>query len=200
MILTIYVLRTRRNMMRRVCLPLLIAVLGSPAYAQDDVRVLATNKTSTMQQEMNEAAEAGYRFAGVMGGDTSFGGSEVVVVMTRVPDGMPSFVYRLLATTRTSTMQKEMQDAANAGFEYKGQTVFKSTFGGKEVVVVLERDKTAEEPPKYEYRLLATKRTSTLQKEISQATAAGYAFVGLTVADTAIGGEEIVTILRKPLP
>jgi hypothetical protein len=200
MVLTIYVLRPRRNMMRRVCLPLLIAVLGSPAYAQDDVRVLATNKTSTMQQEMNEAAEAGYRFAGVMGGDTSFGGSEVVVVMTRVPDGMPSFVYRLLATTRTSTMQKEMQDAANAGFEYKGQTVFKSTFGGKEVVVVLERDKTAEEPPKYEYRLLATKRTSTLQKEISQATAAGYAFVGLTVADTAIGGEEIVTILRKPLP
>ena len=186
--------------MRRVCLPLLIAVLGSPAYAQDDVRVLATNKTSTMQQEMNEAAEAGYRFAAVMGGDTSFGGSEVVVVMTRVPDGMPSFVYRLLATTRTSTMQKEMQDAANAGFEYRGQTVFKSTFGGKEVVVVLERDKKVEEPTKYEYRLLATKRTSTLQKEILQATAAGYAFVGLTVADTAIGGEEIVTILRKPLP
>jgi hypothetical protein len=200
MILTIYVLRPRRNMMRRVCLPLLIAVLGSPAYAQDEVRVLATNKTSTMQQEMNEAAEAGYRFAAVMGGDTSFGGSEVVVVMTRVPDGTSSFVYRLLATTRTSTMQKEVQDAANAGFEYKGQTVFKSTFGGKEVVVVLERDKTAEEPLKYEYRLLATKRTSTLQKEILQATAAGYAFVGLTVADTAIGGEEIVTILRKPLP
>jgi hypothetical protein len=179
---------------------LLLAVVGSPAYAQDDVRVLATNKTSTMQQEMNDAAEAGYRFAAVMGGDTSFGGSEVVVLMTRVPDGMPTFAYKLLATTRTSTMQKEMQDASNAGFEYKGQTVFKSTFGGKEVVVVLERDKTAEQPTKYEYRLLATKRTSTLQKEISQATAAGYALVGLTVANTAIGGEELVTILRKRIP
>ena len=187
-------------MMRRVCLPLLIAVLGSPAYAQDDVRVLATNKTSTMQQEMNEAAEAGYRFAGVMGGDTSFGGSEVVVLMTRAPGDMPSFAYKLLATTKTSTMQKELQDAANAGFEYKGQTVFKSTFGGKEVVVVLERDNTAEELPKYEYRLVATKRTSTLQKEIAQAIAAGYTFVGLTVANTAIGGEEIVTILRKRMP
>jgi hypothetical protein len=181
-------------------LPLLIGVLGSTAYAQDDVRVLATNKTSTMQQEMNEAAEAGYRFAGVMGGDTSFGGSEVVVLMTRAPGDTPSFSYKLLATTRTSTMQKEMQDAANAGFEYKGQTVFKSTFGGKEVVVVLERDTTAEAPPQYEYRLLATKRTSTLQKEISQATSAGYEFVGLTVANTAIGGEEIVTILRKRVP
>jgi opacity protein-like surface antigen len=200
MILAIYGPQPRENMMRRVCLLLLIAVLGSPAYAQDDVRILATNKTSTMEQEMNEAADAGYRFAGVMGGDTSFGGSEVVVLMTRVPGGSPSFAYKLLATARTSTMQKEMQDAANAGFEYKGQTVFKSTFGGKEVVVVLERDKTAEEPTKYEYRLLATKRTSTLQKEISQATAAGYAFVGLTVANTAIGGDEIVTILRKRIP
>jgi hypothetical protein len=200
MILAIYGPQPRENMMRRVCLLLLIAVLGSPVYAQDDVRILATNKTSTMEQEMNEAADAGYRFAGVMGGDTSFGGSEVVVLMTRVPGGSPSFAYKLLATARTSTMQKEMQDAANAGFEYKGQTVFKSTFGGKEVVVVLERDTTAEEPTKYEYRLLATKRTSTLQKEISQATAAGYAFVGLTVANTAIGGDEIVTILRKRIP
>jgi hypothetical protein len=198
--LTIYVRLPGRNVMRRRCLPLLISVLGSTAYAQDDVRVLATNKTSTMQQEMNIAAEAGYRFAGVMGGDTSFGGSEVVVLMTRAPGDTPSFSYKLLATTRTSTMQREMQDAANAGFEYKGQTVFKSTFGGKEVVVVLERDKTAEALPRYEYRLLATKRTSTLQKEISEATSAGYEFVGLTVANTAIGGEELVTILRKRVP
>ena len=65
---------------------------------------------------------------------------------------------------------------------------------------MLERDKTDEAPPKYEYRLLATKSTSTLQKEISEATSAGYEFVGLTVANTAIGGEELVTILRKRVP
>jgi hypothetical protein len=41
--------------------------LVSPVAAQQDVRVLATNKTSTMQKEMNEAADAGYRFAAVMG-------------------------------------------------------------------------------------------------------------------------------------
>jgi len=185
--------------MRTLCLlASLTALLAIPAYAQEDVRVLATNKTSTMEKEMNEAAEAGYRFAGVMGGDTAFGGSEVVVLMTRVPDG--SFGYKLLATSKTSTMQKEMQEAGDAGFEYKGQTVFKSTFGGKEVVVVLERDKTVAQPAKYEYRLLATKKSSTLQKEVSEATAAGYAFVGMTVADTAIGGDEIVSILRKRIP
>jgi hypothetical protein len=172
--------------------------LVSPAAAQQDVRVLATNKTSTMQKEMNDAADAGYRFAAVMGGDTAVGGSEVVVLMTRVPEGKPSFAYTLLATNKTSTMQKEMQAAGDAGFEFKGQTVFKSTFGGKEVVVVLERDKTAEQPAaRYEYRLVATTKTSTLQKEVSEVTAAGFQFVGMTVADTAIGGSELVSILRK---
>ena len=120
--------------MRTLGLLMLIMSTGVPAYAQGDVRVLATNKTSTMEKEMNEAAEAGYKFAGVMGGDTAFGGSEVVVLMTRVPAGTSTFGYKLLATSKTSTMQKEMQEAGDAGFEYKGQTVFKSTFGGKEVV------------------------------------------------------------------
>ena len=74
--------------------------------AEQDVRVLATAKTSTMEKEMNEAAESGFRFAAVMGGDTAFGGSEVVVVLTRTSD-QPRVQYRLLATGKTSTMEKE---------------------------------------------------------------------------------------------
>ena len=119
-----------------VCLIFALAMLSVPVRAADDLRVLATSKTSTMEKEMNEAADAGYRFATVMGGDTTVGGSEVVVVMTRTASAKPGFQYRLLATSKTSTMQKEMQEAGDAGYEYRSQTVFKSTFGGKEVVVV----------------------------------------------------------------
>jgi hypothetical protein len=161
-----------------------------------DYRVLATNKTSTMQKEMQEAAEAGYQYSGVMGGETSFGGSEVVVVMQKTAASKPRFDYRLLATSKTSTMQKEMQEAGDAGFEYRGQTVFKSTFGGKEVVTILERDREAK-LPRYEYRLLATKKTSTMQKELLETGEQGFAFVGMTVADTAMGGSEVVTITRR---
>jgi hypothetical protein len=161
-----------------------------------EYRILATNKTSTMQKEMQEAAEAGFRYGDVMGGETSFGGSEVVVVMTK--DGAPArYSYRLLATNKTSTMQKEMQEAGDAGYEYRGQSVFKSMFGGKEVVVILERDGEAADRPRYEYRLLATKKTSTLQKELAEAGDQGFGFVGLTVANTAIGGTEVVAILRR---
>jgi hypothetical protein len=47
-----------------------------------EYRVLSTTRTSTMQKEMQEAADAGFRFADVMGGSTAMGGSEVVVIMT----------------------------------------------------------------------------------------------------------------------
>lgn len=187
--------------MRILVCTVLLATLHAPSLlAQSEVRVLATNKTSTMEKEMNAAAASGFRFSSVMGGETSFGGSEVVAIMLRGKQPAPdSFQYKLLATTKTSTMQKEMQQAGDAGFEYRGQTIFNSAFGGKEVVVILERDANAATPLRYEYRLLASQRTSTLQKETSQAMATGFEFVGLTVADTAVGGDEVVAILRKQI-
>ncbi|HZM87478.1 MAG TPA: hypothetical protein VFF31_13225 [Blastocatellia bacterium] len=166
--------------------------------AQREFRLLATNKTSTMQKEMNEAADAGFHFEGTMGGETSFGGSEVVVIMSRDPSAPEKrYEYKLLATSKTSTMQKELQQAGNAGFEFKGQSVYSSTFGGKEVVVILERDSEAKHA-QWEYKLLATKKTSTMQKELNEAGAEGFVFVGVTVGDTAIGGKEVVSILRRP--
>jgi hypothetical protein len=163
-----------------------------------DYRVLATNKTSTMEKEMNLAAQAGYRFEAAMGGETAFGGSEAVAVMAKSSETgtKQRYEYKLLATSRTSTMEKEMQEAGNAGFTYRDQTVFKSTFGGKEVVVILERDSEAPKQ-QYDYKLLATSRTSTMEKELKQAGEAGYQFLGITVAQTAIGGSEVVSILRR---
>ncbi|HWQ54156.1 MAG TPA: hypothetical protein VN442_10765 [Bryobacteraceae bacterium] len=163
-----------------------------------EYKVLATSRTSTMDKEMNEAAHAGFRFGSVMGGDTAGGGKEVVTVMYRgTPAAKPCCEYRLLATSRTSTMQKEMQEVADAGFVYRGQTVFQSAFGGKEVAVIMERDR--EDPAaRYEFRLLATSRTSTMEKELAEAGLASFEIVGMTVGKTAMGGNELVTIMRRP--
>jgi hypothetical protein len=162
-----------------------------------DYRVVATTKTSTMEKELNEAAEAGFRFVDVMGGDTAVGGSEVVAVVSKTSgESRGRYAYRLLATNRTSTMEKELQQAADAGFEYRGQTVFKSAFGGEEVVCILERDKDAE-LQRSQYKLVATARTGTLQKELLEAGAAGYQVMGLTVGKTAVGGKELVAVLRR---
>jgi len=171
---------------------------SSTAAAQGiEYRVLATTKTSTMEKELNEAAEAGFRFQSVMGGDTAIGGSEVVAVVSRSGDAKGRFAYKLLATSKTSTMEKELQQAAEAGFEYRSQTVFKSAFGGEEVVCILERDKDGGSQ-RSQYKLLATSRTSTLQKELLEAGSIGYQIMGMTVGKTAMGGNELVAILRRP--
>ncbi len=150
-----------------------------------------------MEKEINEAADAGYQFHAVMGGETAVGGKEAVVIMGKKTgeESKARKKYKLLATSKTSTMQKEMQLAGDEGFEYRDQTVFQSAFGGREVVVIMEME--AGSAKRVEYKLLATTKTSTMQKELQEAGEAGFALVGLTVAKTAMGGSELVSILRR---
>lgn len=183
--------------LKNVCIPVLFA---TAAFAFEssrfEYRVLATSKTSTMEKEMNDAAGDGYVFSAVMGGETAFGGKEAVVVMAKDSGNPARRAYKLLATTKTSTMQKEMQELGDEGYEYRGQTVFTSALGGREVVVIMERD-TAKPAGKIEYRLLATSKTSTMQKELRESGDGGFALVGMTVAKTSFAGSELVCILRK---
>lgn len=163
---------------------------------QFEYRVLGTTKTSTMEKEMNEASSSGFEFRTVMGGDTAFGGKEVVVVMGRSSTAPGRKIYKLLAANKTSTLEKEMQQAGQEGFEYKGQTVFESALGGREVSVIMERD-TAKPPHTLTFKLLATAKTSTMQKELAEAGKEGFSLVGMTVSKTAFGGSEVVCILRR---
>ncbi len=185
----------------RMFIVCLAAVIGSAADLQQyDYRVLATTKTSTMEKEMNEAADAGYAFQAVMGGESAFGGKEVVLVMGKALGDRAggNKRYKLLATKKTSTMEKELQQMGEEGFAYRGQTVFESTFGGREVSVILERD-AATGAKRIQYRLLATSKTSTMQKELREAGEAGFNLLGMTVAKTSFGGSELVCILSKEL-
>lgn len=179
------------------------ASLVSGAHAQKaagpgfDYKIVATNKTSTMEKELNAAGALGFRFMSMMGGETAFGGKEVVIVMGRTESAPGHYVYKLLATNRTSTMQKELSAAAEAGFEYRGQSINETTFGGEEVICVLERERDAPARATYDYKLLATSKTSTMEKELKPLGDAGYEAVGLTVAKTSFGGSEVVVITRR---
>ena len=171
-------------------------LLTSSAHAQATYQLLATSKTSTMQKEMQDAGDAGFHFVAVMGGETAVGGKETVVLMEKVPDDTTKYSYRLLATTKTSTLQKELRDAADAGFTMVGQTVFESLMGGKESAAIVEKRST-EAAIRYEYRLIATAKTSTLQKEMQELADQGFRALGMTVGKTAMGGNELVVIARR---
>jgi hypothetical protein len=151
-----------------------------------------------MEKELNDASLAGYRFSKVMGGKTAFGGQEVVISMVRDHAATKATApqYRLLATTKTSTMQSELQECADAGYEYLDQTVFQTEFGGNEVALIMQKDESRPRTNTI-YKLLATSRTSTLEKEMNEAGKEGFQLVGFTVGKTEMGGDELVAILKK---
>lgn len=174
------------------------AALATPSTDNVEYRLLATQKTSTMEKEMNDAASQGFRFEGTMGGQTAAGGNEIVVIMSRNASANDRrYAYKLLATNKTGTMQKELAEAGAAGYLYTGQSVYDSAFGGRQVVVILEKTDSANAA--YEYKLLATARTSTMEKELNGVGKDGFVFCGITVAETAFGGREVVSILRRQI-
>ncbi len=189
----------------RLAIPLILASAAGaapPAPVADNAgavsyKLLAAKRTKTIAKEMNEAAAAGYEFSATMTGPT-LGGNEVVVVMSKPADASPvqRREYALLATNKTSTMQRELREAGAEGFRYRGQSVARTSFGGREVVVILERE--IDNPAKtYAYKLAATKRTKTMEKELNQSGQEGFCLMGLTVSETAFGGKELISILMR---
>ena len=177
-------------------LPLLAICTFSAAQESkpDDQRykLLATTKTSTMEKELNASAAQGYRI--LIGSPTS--GSEMAIFLERAPSKGEPYRYKLLATTRTGTMQKELNEAGDGGYRLLPRTMIakaQALMGGAEIVVVLERAPAGEK--RYEYKLLATSLTSTLQKEVTEAQDAGFVIVGMVSR-----GEHMVILERESGP
>ncbi len=148
---------------------------AKPTAENLQYKLLATTKTSTMQKELDEAAQAGYRV--LVGAPTS--GTEMAVFLSKEGTVADPYKYKLLATTRTGTMQKELNEMSAEGYRLIPSTMIAKAqlFGNVEIVMLLER------PPRvtkmYEYKLLATTLTSTLQKEVTQAKNDGFVIVGM---------------------
>lgn len=167
-------------MRRPIACALLLLSAASGVEAQDDrYLLLATERTGTMQQEINEAAARGFRVVAASPKESS----EVVILLEHTTD---KYDYRLVAATRTGTLQREISDAAAAGYRIVPRAV---TGKGSEVIVLME--KGPEGPATTQYQVLATERTATLQKEINQASANGYSLVALA------GRGEYVAILER---
>ncbi len=145
--------------------------------------LLATERTSTMQEELNQAAGQGFRVVAGAGA----GESELAYLLERVAEPFDPTHYRLLATRRLSTMERELNEAAQQGYRLLPRTVM---WQDCELVLLVER--TAAEDPVYQYRLLATHRTSTLQRELDQAAAAGFEVASM------IRTQENVVIMERP--
>jgi hypothetical protein len=162
----------------------------------DKYLLLATQRTGTMQEEINQAAAKGFRVVAASRTE----GTEVIVLLEQ---SMDKYQYRLIATTRTGTLQREIDQAAADGYRVVARAVTTkrtggglATLGGNnrnegELLVLME--KGPDGPAKAQYQVLATERTGTLQKEIGQASINGYMLVALTSR-----GEHVAILERAP--
>ena len=172
----------------RTCLTLALAMaLAAPlitrAQERDRYLLLATPRTGTMQEEINEAAMKGYRVLAASRTE----GNEVLVVLEQATG---EYRYRLLATTRTGTLQRELNEAAEQGFKViplavttkRTQSRLAGALGNSnpgegELLILMEKAPGGNNGAFYQ--VLATAKTGTLQKELGEAAAKGFKLLAL---------------------
>ena len=104
----------------------------------------------------------------------------------------PDQRYLMLATVKTSTMQKELDEAAAKGF----RVVTGSPTSTAEWAVLLERVADSNAP--YTYKLLATTRIATMRKELNEMAAEGYRLLPRTMTSKdGFWSMEVVMLVEK---
>src|SRR5262249_30985579 len=152
---------------------LLLVVSTHGAAPGFDYRVLATNRVSTLEKEMNEAAANGYRFSQFTAGETSFGGQELVMAMLKpLSSAEPLATYRVFSADTSSGLEKQLKAAGDDGFMLKGSVLFREGSGPAEPVCILERNQGDHRT--IAYKFLSAARTSAMQKDLQDAGKDGY--------------------------
>lgn len=167
----------------------------APEAAGQPFRLLNALK-STLERDLNEAAAQGYVFTAMMDGKKA-AKDKIVVVMSRRPAAEERPLrYKVLAAEETSTLRRQLEAMGAFGFRYRARSFTGTSFGGPEAVVILERD-AADRDAQYDYRLVAAAPASNMQSALSELTSKGFEVKGLVVSKTALGTNEVVTILSR---
>jgi hypothetical protein len=165
---------------------------STPAHTPEfEYRLLTPDHAANMEKAMNQAAADGYRYEDVLGD-----GLAPLIVMSHRTGETPRqrYEYRLMVTSDTTAMAKDLQTAGDAGYEHKAESIFKKTLGF-EIAMIMERDKDAQ-PVSWEYKLLTTRKLSTLQKEIVAAAADGFEFVSFGRSQS-FWSNQMLAIMRR---
>jgi hypothetical protein len=143
--------------------------------ATREYRFLSAMKPGTLEKEINQLAQQGWRFQQA--------GLTIVALMSRDLKSKPEqrYEYQLLAARRTKTLQGELLQAGQQGWSYRGASG---------LIAVMERERAGQNLT-HDYTLLAAMRVKTARKELDEAVSAGY-----EVLDLASIGEYVIVLDR----
>ncbi|MCD9189563.1 MAG: hypothetical protein LUM44_24355 [Pyrinomonadaceae bacterium] len=140
-----------------------------PLDAEQNYLILSTKKIGTMEKELDEVAAKGFRV--LYGAPTQQ--FDMALFLDKIGKNESPYSYKILATSRNKTMEKELNEFASQGYRLLPRTiVFKQGFLTAELVMVMER--AANSNKKYEYKLVEAFKETKLHKKIEESIAAGF--------------------------
>ena len=150
--------------------------------------VLSTKRIKTMEKELDEAAAKGFRV--MYGAPTQQWDMALLLHRVQEPGDTP-YSYKLLATMRNKTMEKELNEVARQGYRLLPRTVtYKQGFLTAELVMLMEREPKSNKS--YEYKLITAGKETKLHKKIDEAVAQGF-----TPATMIIIGDHIIVMEKE---
>src|SRR5262245_2369606 len=156
-----------------------------PAAPTQEFLFIDTRDASTLEKELNSQAQLGWRLDRLPKSSLA---NSMGALLTRAAAGK-QYKYKVLATRRVSTIEKEFTQAAAEGWEFRGllsrfdfgdMMMMAFTHVGGESFMVMERE-VGETKRRFEYRLLSAQREKTIQQELDQAVAEGYLPLAIAV-------------------
>jgi hypothetical protein len=135
-----------------------------------DYVVLSTKRIQTMEKELSEITAKGFRV--LYGAPTlSF---DMAILLRRVQASEQApYSYKVLATSRIKTMEKELNEAAKQGYQLLPRTIiFKQGLLTAELVMLMEREPKSDKS--YEYKLITAGKETKLHKKIEEAGIQGF--------------------------
>lgn len=155
--------------------------------ADQNYLILSTKKIETMEKELDEVSAKGFRV--LYGAPTAT--VDMALFLERIETTEKPRTYKILATSRIKTMEKELNEIAAQGYKILPRTIiFKQGFLTAEMVTVMERAPDANLA--YEYKLVFAGKETKLQEKIDAARPAGFAPVTMITL-----GENIVVLEKS---
>ena len=151
--------------------------------------VLSTKRIQTMEKELGEAAAKGFRV--LYGAPTQQ--FDMAILMERSPE-TASFDYKIMATVRLKTMEKELNEFAKQGYRLLPRTIiFKQGFLTAEMVMLMERAPNSGKI--YEYKLINAGKETKLHKKMDTAISEEFSPVTMITI-----GEHVVVMEKVSAP
>jgi len=159
-----------------------------PIDPDQNYLVLSTKKIKTIEKEIEEVTAKGFRV--LYGAPTQQ--FDMALLLQRVPEAAETpYSYKVMATVRNKTMEKEINEAGSQGYRLLPRTViFKQGFFVNELVMLMEREPKSRRG--YVYRLITATKETKLHKKIEQSMAEGFAPVTMIII-----GEHIIVMEKE---